>query len=112
MHCSHSAREAISCPAGFSVLFDVLTSVLILCPSSLVSFFISTTNKGSCSGHCFSSAPLPRWALLHGYTPVSHATLPVTRKIWWRPGFVRKRDNLGSTGCQPVAFGGSPNDLD
>src|SRR6266478_4136772 len=52
----------------------------------------------------FSGVALLRWALLHGYTPVSHATLPVTRKIWWRPGFVRKRDNLGSTGCQPVAF--------
>jgi hypothetical protein len=30
-------------------------------PSSLISFFISTTNKGTGSGQCFPRAGLPQW---------------------------------------------------
>jgi hypothetical protein len=59
MHRSHSARDTISCAAGFSVLFDVINCVLILAPSSLISFFVSTTNKATDSGQCFSRAGAP-----------------------------------------------------
>src|SRR5258708_34273109 len=81
MHCSHSARDTISCAAGFSVLFDVLTCVLILCPSSLISFFISTTNKGTGSGQCFPRAGLPQWR-----SNRSTGILPVGRRPGVSPG--------------------------
>jgi len=58
MHCSNSARDTISCAAGFSVLFDVLTCVLILCP--LVADFVlyEYDEQPDEFGTTFSSAAL------------------------------------------------------
>jgi hypothetical protein len=54
--------------------------------SSLISFFISTTNEGTGSGQCFSSVALPRWAL-HFVVALLLATIRlVARKISWLRG--------------------------
>jgi hypothetical protein len=59
-------------------------------PSLLISFFISTTNKGTGSGQCFPRAGLPQWALHFGpRPPVGHDSSPVV----WR---VKKREQLNS----------------
>ncbi len=58
--CAAAIRRAtrFRAPADFQFFSMSLTVCSYFAPSSLISFFISTTNERTDSGQCFSSAPL------------------------------------------------------
>ena len=64
---AESCTAAIRRATRFRALpdFQFFSMSLPVCsyfaPSSLISFFISTTNKGTGSGQCFPGAGLPQW---------------------------------------------------
>ena len=77
MHRSPSARDTISCAAGFSVLFDVLTCVLILCP--LVADFVL---------YQYDERALVFWTLFlqRGITTMGALLVAQASCLWGDPG--------------------------
>jgi hypothetical protein len=101
--------------------FQFLSMSLLVCsyfaPSSLISFFISTTNKGTGRGQCFPKAGLPQWRSNRstGILPVGRSGVSPglslfpagspqrVRRLATR-GFFQKNPDLGFHFCFCVSY--------